>query len=78
MGVLFIIWFSRAENIPVKENGGAVENLIAEDVDWAQLFVGSIVAMSQVQHFKKRVDQLKCILYTYCSFLLYKDTIFCA
>ena len=48
MGVIFIIWISRAENIPVKENDVAVENFIAEDVDWAQLFVGSIVGMSQV------------------------------
>ena len=48
MEVLFIIWFSRAENIPVKENDVAVESLNAEDVDWARLFVGSIVGMSQV------------------------------
>ena len=42
----------------------AFENLNAEDVDWAQLFVGSIVAMSQVRPFKKRVNQLNifCIL----------------
>ena len=64
MGVLFIIWFSRAENIPVKENGGAVENLIAEDVDWAQLFVGSIVGMSQVDISENQVGLLEYILYT--------------
>ena len=69
MVVLFIIWFSRAENIPVKENDVAVESLIAEDVDWAVIFVGSIVGMSQVQPFKKRVGQLEYILYTYCSYL---------
>ena len=56
--------FSRAENIPVKENGGAVENLIAEDVDWAQLFVGSIVGMSQVDISENQVGLLEYILYT--------------
>ena len=63
MGVIFIIWFSRAENIPVKENGVAVENLIAEDVDWAQLFVGSIVGMSQVDISENQVGLLEYIYY---------------
>ena len=63
MGVLFIIWFSRAENIPVKENDVAVENFIAEDVDWAQLFVGSIVGMSQVDISENQVGLLEYILY---------------
>ena len=64
MGVIFIIWFSRAENIPVKENDVAVENFIAEDVDWAQLFVGSIVGMSQVDFSENQVGLLEYILYT--------------
>ena len=63
MEVLFIIWFSRAENIPVKENDVAVENFIAEDVDWAQLFVGSIVGMSQVDISENQVGLLEYILY---------------
>ena len=77
MGVLFIIWFSRAENIPVKENDVAVENLNAEDVDWAQLFVGSIVAMSQVKPFKKRVDQLNISVYLLLLSLIQGHHILC-
>ena len=63
MEVLFIIWFSRAENIPVKENDVAVENLNAEDVDWARLFVGSIVGMSQVDISENQVGLMEYILY---------------
>ena len=41
----------------------AVENLIAEDVDWAQLFVGSIVGMSQVDISENQVGLLEYIYY---------------
>ena len=34
--------------MPVKEEAEAVERLIVEEVDWTQLFLGSLVAMSQV------------------------------
>jgi len=45
----WIVWavLLRAD-MPVKEEAEAVERLIVEEVDWTQLFLGSLVAMSQV------------------------------
>ena len=49
----WVVWavLLRAD-MPVKED--EVENLIPEDINWTQLFLGSVVAMSQVhvKHLK--------------------------
>ena len=43
----WVVWavLLRAD-MPVKED--EVESLIAEDINWTELFLGSVVAMSQV------------------------------
>ena len=44
----WVVWavLLRADMPAVKED--EVESLIAEDINWTELFLGSVVAMSQV------------------------------
>ena len=59
----WIVWavLLRAD-MPVKEEAEAVERLIVEEVDWTQLFLGSLVAMGQVWMFIESTDYRYCFI----------------